>query len=300
MNIRNRGPRALVAFALLIAVSLSTHAADKPRKVKYVAPSGFAGHSWGDLLTSPGFSQLNLKIIGVGAAWMRPVEKEVHFTCVPVSALGGQMGGSLGGCDIHATLNTLRRRFEGGGFYVLTEYTVDDQGARYGSQEDSVVLHPVIYQFCANWKETKREVPPDFDEMNQFCGVRLLFQTETPEELGKLPVDHVTVYDRVLNSLVARFGKPDHFKRRGQVVVETLDGDSMDRTARKFRVWRWCPAPDRGLRTRCAASVVLTLEPETGEAAVLYSTPLLWEFAYARQNNGFKGDRLFRILHARK
>jgi hypothetical protein len=34
--------------------------------------------------------------------------------------------------------------------------------------------------------------------------------------------------------------------------------------------------------------------------AVLYSTPKLWEYAYARENNGFKGDRLFKLLHAWK
>jgi hypothetical protein len=33
---------------------------------------------------------------------------------------------------------------------------------------------------------------------------------------------------------------------------------------------------------------------------LLYSTPLLWEYAFARENNGFKGDRLFKLLHARK
>jgi hypothetical protein len=32
---------------------------------------------------------------------------------------------------------------------------------------------------------------------------------------------------------------------------------------------------------------------------VLYSTPLLWEYAFARQNYGFKGDPLYRVLHAR-
>ena len=31
---------------------------------------------------------------------------------------------------------------------------------------------------------------------------------------------------------------------------------------------------------------------------MLYSTPLLWEYAYARENYGFKGDRLFKLLHA--
>ena len=69
---------------------------------------------------------------------------------------------------------------------------------------------------------------------------------------------------------------------------------------RKFSIWRWCPARDRALHTDCTASVVLSLEPATGVGTVLYSTPLLWEFAYARENNGYKGDRLFKMLHARK
>jgi hypothetical protein len=42
------------------------------------------------------------------------------------------------------------------------------------------------------------------------------------------------------------------------------------------------------------------VEPSTGRGTVLYSTPLLWEFAYAREKNGHKGDKLFRMLHAKK
>jgi hypothetical protein len=284
---------------MLLSTAFAVHAAEKPKKVKFVAPAGFDGHLWGELLTGPAFARLPLEPIGIGAAWMRPVEKDVTYTCVP-SGLGSQMGGAIGGCDFQATLNTLRRRFEGGGFYVLSEYTIEEQGARYGGEEDAVVLHPVIYQFCANWDSTKREVPPKFDELNKFCGVRLMFKTETREELRHLPADHVTNYDRVLDKLIARFGKPDKFARRGQVIIETLEGDSTDQKERKFGIWRWCPARDRGLHTSCTASVVLSLEPTTGVATVLYSTPLLWEFAYARQNNGYKGDKLFKLLHARK
>jgi hypothetical protein len=289
-----------VFAAMLLTATFAVHAADKPKKVKYVAPAGFDGHLWGELLASSGFAKLPLKPIGIGAAWMRPVEKETNFTCVPVSGLSSQMGGSVGGCDFQATLLSMRRTFEGGGFYVLSEYTIEGQGARYGGEEDGVVLHPVIYQFCANWDGTKRELPPKFDELNRFCGVRLMFETDGSEALRSLPADHVTNYDRVLDKLVAKFGRPDNFVRRGQVVIETLEGDSTDRKERKFRVWRWCPARDRGLHTSCAASVVLSLEPATGAATVLYSTPLLWEFAYARQNNGYKGDKLFKLLHARK
>jgi hypothetical protein len=290
---RSTTPYLRIFATILLAGALVAHAADRPRKVKFVAPEGFDGHSWGEVLTSPGFARLPLKPIGIGAAWMNPVEKDVTFTCVPAA-------GTAVGCDFQSTLDTLRRKFEGGGFYVLSEYTIEEQGARYGSGPDEIVLHPVIYQFCANWDSTKRVVPPKFDELNKFCGVRMMFKTETREELRHLPADHVTHYDRVLDKLIARFGKPDKFARRGQVIIETLEGDSTDQKERKFGIWRWCPARDRGLHTSCTASVVLSLNPATGDATVLYSTPLLWEFAYAREYNGYKGDRLFKLLHARK
>jgi hypothetical protein len=35
--------------------------------------------------------------------------------------------------------------------------------------------------------------------------------------------------------------------------------------------------------------VVLSLEPKTGVGTVLYSTPLLWEFAYAREKQRLQG-----------
>jgi hypothetical protein len=284
---------------LLLTAAMAAQAADD-QKVKYVPPAGFSGHAWGDLLSGPGFSKLPLKAIGVGAAWTQPSHQETSYTCVPGSASGSQMNGATGGCDFQATLLTLRQRHDGGEFYVLSEYTVDDQGARYGDEPDAVLLHPVIYQFCANWDSPKREVPAKFDEKNKFCGVRLMFQTETSEELRKLPADHVTNYDRVLAKLVARFGKPDKASRRGRVVIETMDDDTSYRQERQNRVWRWCsPASERGTQTSCTASVVLSLEPATGAATVLYSTPQLWQFAHARENNGYKGDKLFRLLHAR-
>ena len=37
----------------------------------------------------------------------------------------------------------------------------------------------------------------------------------------------------------------------------------------------------------------------TGLGTVLYSTPLLWEYAYARDTNR-KGDRLYKLLHAKQ
>jgi hypothetical protein len=288
---------AAIAAVLFAAAPVTGADAGKPKRVKYVPPVGFAGHPWGELRTS--FDRLPAEPIGVGAAWMTPVEKESTFTCVPLTNPGAQITGAVGGCDFQATLLRLRKTFEGGGFYVLSEYAIEDQGFRFGDESDGVVLHPVIYQFCANWDETKREVPPKFDEINKFCGMRLMFQSDTREQVRKQPAEYVTNYDRVLERLITKFGRPDNFARRGQVVIETIEGDSADQRDRKFSIWRWCPAHDRGLHTSCTASVVLSLDPATGVGTVLYSTPLLWEFAYAREHNT-KGDRLFKMLHARK
>ncbi len=286
-------------LTLLLTCSLlcfTAQAAD-PKKIKYVPPEGFGAHHWGDLRTS--FERLPETPVGVGAAWLGKTVKETSFTCNPAVALGPTMNGAVAGCDFQQALNTLRREYESGGFYVLSEYSIEGQGFRFGESEP-VVLHPVIYQFCANWFSLKREPPPKFDQMNKFCGMRLMFQSETREELKKLPADYVTNYDRVLEKLLGKFGRPEGFMRRGQVVIETLEGDSSEAGERRFRIWRWCPAGDRGFHTNCPASVTLSLDPATGAGTVLYSTPLLWEYAYARQNNGFKGDRFFRMLHARQ
>lgn len=282
---------------LLFAVAV---AAAEGKRVKYVPPEGFAGHKWGDLRTT--FDRLPEKPIGVGAAWMRSIEKTEGFSCVPVYNPGTQISGAIEGCDFQATLLRLRKTFEGGGTYVLSEYTIGEQGFRFGDDADAVVLHPVVYEFCANWPgsaKKRAETPPDFDKFNKFCGMRFLFESETREQLRALPNDHVTNYDRVLDKLLTMYGRPKGYLRRGRVLIETLDGDSTDENDRKFSIWRWCPAVGNGLKTECTASVTLSLDPVTGKGSVVYATPLLWEYAFARENYGFKGDRLYKLLHAR-
>jgi hypothetical protein len=285
---------ALLALCLLAAPA---GAAGKPKSVKYVPPEGFAGRTWGETRSS--FDRLPQEPIGVGAAYILAQEKQQFFTCVP-----GKMSqaGASEGCDFQATLLRLRKDFEGGGFYVLSEYAIPDQGFRMGDEKHGVLLHPVVYQFCANWHGSlkKKEAPPDFDQNNKLCGMRLQFQSETREELAKLPAEHVTTYDRMVELLFQKFGRPANFARRGKVVIETEDGETFNAAERKFSIYRWCPAADRAFNPDCKASVILSINPDTGLGTLLYATPLLWEYAFARENNGFKGDRLFKLLHARK
>jgi hypothetical protein len=285
----------------LAATSLAAPAADgsRGRGVKYVAPEGFAQRKWGELRGS--FERLPKDPVGVGAAYIVPKEKATSYGCVPGGYRGQEMHGPYESCNWQATLDRIGKTFHGGGFYVLSEYTIPDQGFRWGDEHSGVVIHPVVYQFCANWSQSRKKLdpPPNFDAINRFCGIRLMFQSETREQLAKLPSDHVTVYDRMLERLLDRFGPPAHFMKRGQVIIETEDGDS-SAAARKFSIWRWCPATYGGFHPDCKATVTLSIDPTTGEGTVLYSTPLLWEYAYARENNGFRGDWLFRVLHAVK
>lgn len=287
----------LKLFCLVLLVA-GAQASEAGKHVKYKAPEGFAGHSWEDLRSS--FDRLPEKPRGVAAAWMRTQQRQTGFTCIPNVSIGSQQAGAQDLCNFQETLLRLRSEFNGGGVYVLSEYVIEGQGFRFGEGDDGVVLHPVVYQFCANWTgNRKKGAPPNFDELNKFCGMKFMFQSESREQLRKLPSDYVTTYDRVLDKLLAKYGRPKGYLRRGQVIIETVEGDSTDPSDRKFSIWRWCPAVGDGLRTSCTASVVLWLDPATGVGTVLYSTPLLWEFAYARENYGFKGDPLFKVLHAR-
>src|SRR5262245_7397544 len=213
---------SLLAGLLLTGTTAAVHADDKPKKVKYVPPEGFGEYKWGDLRSK--FTRLPEQPIGVGAGWMRSIEKTTDFTCVPSAAPSGTITGGVEGCDFQATLLRLRKTFEGGGTYVLSEYSIEGQGFRFGDT-DPVVLHPVIYEFCANWPgATKKRgvMPPNFDELNKFCGMRFLFESETREQLRALPPDHVTNYDRVLEKLLAKFGQPKGYLRRGRVIIETV------------------------------------------------------------------------------
>jgi len=282
-------PRSIVLPLLAAALWCSGAAADvKPVKVKYVPPSGFAGYDWGTPLAR--FERLPAVPLKVSAAWMRGKQREPFYYCT--------VSGTFGvGCDVRTLLDQMNTRREGGGFHVLSEYKIEGQGFRF--HDGGVLMYPAIYQFCAHWDATKREQPANFDALNQFCGMRLLFETETLAELRNLPEDHVTNYDRMLEDLIAEFGKPAGFLKRGRVTIETGGDDhSADRTERKFSTWRWCPPRDRDLQPSCKSSVVLSIEPELGRGVVLISARALWQYAYAREELE-RGDPLFAVMHAR-
>jgi len=256
---------------------------------RYEPPEGFAGHAWGDLRSR--FDKLPQEPAAIRGAWTRGFLKPLEVICT---------GTGIERCTIENFARAQRQQMrEGDGFHLLSEYIIESQGYKYPGT--GVVLHPIVYQFCANWHSMRRKVPKDFDELNKFCGMRMLFDTESTADLRALPEDHVTQYDLVLAELIARYGKPANFTWRGRVTVESVDGPLtyMRTEDRKFNTWRWCPAPRDGLMTRCDASIVLSIDPDIGRGIVLFSTPALWEYAYARESTEEAApDPLYTLMHA--
>ena len=278
-------------------LAAGSHAAANGEDVKYEPPEGFGGHRWGEVRAA--FHRLPDEPIGVGAAWMRRQERQLGYSCQLNTQIPKYITSWIDQCKWDATLLHGKSEFKAGGSYVLSEYSIEGQGYRFGNDTTGVVLSPVIYQFCANWQGRRnKRTPGNFADLNRFCGMKFVFQTEIGEAFRNLPVDQNTAYDRVLDLLIEKFGRPKGFSRRGKVYIDAVDNDGPDADLHRFNTWRWCPAVDDGLRTDCKASVTLSLDPTTGAAAIYYSTPVLWEFAFAREKFGFQGDPLFKALHA--
>jgi hypothetical protein len=261
---------------------------------RYTPPEGFSGYGWGTLRSA--FTQLPTEAAAVRASWTQGKRTGDELFCTGRGRVRCTM-------DDYADVQ-MRNHYVGDGFHVLSEYLLESQGFRFPTS--GVVLHPVVYQFCANWHGMRKKVPEDFEELNKFCGMRMLFETETRSQLRELPRDHVTRYDLVFSELLARYGKPEDFKFTGRVTVESAEAPAAAAPGkdRKFSTWRWCPAPRDGLQTRCDASVVLAIDVNLGRGVVLFSTPALWRYAHARESIGedtvdLPPDPLYALLHGR-
>jgi hypothetical protein len=282
-----------------------------PAPKRYSPPASFANRAWGEPRSA--FGRLPDEAAAISAAWRRGEQVKGLTFCTGTGRTyaavidstvprGGAIGGGpseLAGCSWSDIGNSLRRNLQGGGYYILSEYLIDKQGFKF--PRTGVLLHPAVYEFCAHWEFGKGEIPDNFDALNTFCGMRLLFETETQEELRKLPEDQVTQYDLVLAELTSRYGKPDDILWRGRVYVETLDGDKGPDTSvrqdREFPTRRWCPMPDERRQKLCDISIVLSADPRTGKGIVIFGAPGLWQYAEAREKGLGLPDPLFTLLH---
>lgn len=235
-----------------------------------------------------GFAQFESEPLYVQTAYTRGKTTLVGMECI---------SGGMAACSLESSLRTLRQKTEGDGFHALAEYYVAAQAVRFG--ESGAVLFPVFYQFCAHWRGFSGEVPEDVQSRMRFCGLRMLFRSQTAQEAvaSQNADDLVTDYDRILHELIDAYGEPDNYEKRGLVIIATPDGKVVKPRDHRFDEWRWCSLQsDRDIAPDCKASIVLAFDATTGWGVVMYATRPLWEFAYARHNGGAEDDPLYRLL----
>src|SRR5262245_51499546 len=108
---------ALVCLLLMIG---AVCASEKGADVKYVPPTGFAGHTWGELRSN--FDRLPAAPIGVGAAWMHQQEKHEGFSCQLNMWIPKYQTQWIDNCKPQETLRHPNFSYKGGGTYVVSEY----------------------------------------------------------------------------------------------------------------------------------------------------------------------------------
>lgn len=273
----------------------------KAPAAKYIAPQGFASYKWGDPLKS--FERLKENPVTLQLAYSEGRREVLDFMCAPTgsmqtlgSAQAGGGAGSMDSCDYQRALSTVRQRTDGRGFHLFGEFVVPNQGFRLESTD--IVLYPVTYQFCASWKGGEKS-PEEMAELLTFCGMRMVFQSQTQEQMETMSSEERTTYERVLEHLIGKYGKPKGYKPGQRVIVETADGRFADPRSRRLDTYRWCPPTGGRFVPTCEASIVLGFSPESGNGVILYATPAVWEFAYARDQSVQGGDPMYRFMHAR-
>lgn len=249
---------------------------------RYVAPTGFADHRWGDAFA--GFARLSPNPLSLQLAYSPGLVTQVDTICA-------------GECTLERALVTLRQKVEGRGFHVFSEFVVPNQGFRY--RLTGVLMYPVTYQFCGGWHGSDNKPRPEVLDSFKLCGVRLVFRSQTTAEIATLGDNELTNYELILFELIRQYGRPYGHVRQPEVIIATPDGLQREPHKRRMRTWRWCPPID-GWQTPCKASIVLGFSPESGNGVILFSTPEAWQFAYIRDTYIEGHDPMFRFMHGRE
>lgn len=259
-------------------------APEPQKKRRYAPPTGFGGYNWGTPLRAFK-ARLDPDPLYAQIAYSQGKVTDMDMQCVPST-------NPLIACDLEASLRTYYERREGEGYHALAEYIIPEQG--FHLRNADVMLHPVTYMFCANWAH--REPKSLHDEL-KLCGIRFYFRSENEAELTAVSDDVLTNYERVLDWLRAEHGDPERYSRRGRVIIRTPNEVIAPPRKRRFRRWEWCSVRGRELAPSCDASIVLTIDLQSGTGMVLFVTAPAYAFAYARRYGGADDDPMYQLLH---
>jgi hypothetical protein len=233
----------------------------------YQQPTGFAGHEWGDPLSS--FDRFKGEPKEMDASWYDGDRVDLDFRCM-------QVGNNA--CDLHSTVRWTNQMKPRSVYTLVAQYQIEGQGFRI----EGVTLHPVTHFFCAQFNEFLQKPPAHVAERMRYCGIRLDFESENGQALAQLPPDHVTQYQRLLRYLLLNHGKPHDY--RGHVSIS--DGETAPSARRDFpRRYRWCTELDSIFAPKCDVKMTLTFDVETGRGSLLMAADELVRFALAQQGD---------------
>jgi hypothetical protein len=273
----------ILLVAAMLVMSMRVSAAPP---ADYRPPAGFNGHDWGTSLAA--LRGLTLWRADEALGFRG---KTTEFHCVSDAATGET-------CSVFNS--KVEQHIEGEGSHALAEYYF-----RYDNNpwhQQGVDLKAITYLFCASARGDY--LPTPVKKSLRLCGARVLFDSDTPEELATRGEDYVSNYDRVLGKLIADYGQPPGYERRGSVTVTSADVSftSADRARPLQGRYRWCGLDDadKQLSPPCVATVTLSIEAATGEGTILFATAPVHVFAYARHVTGDENNDLYALLEGQR
>jgi hypothetical protein len=268
---------AVVGTAAILLLLLGSSAS---YAVEYHAPAAFNGHAWGDRLAS--FPGLTL--------WHANTAQGADGKVVDFLLKCKKADCSFGDA-------TLYQRAEGGGSFALAEYYKNVDNNPWPRQD--IALLTVSYLFCAN--VAGEYLPHPINQHLRLCGGRILFRSDTLAELAHLGAGYRSNYDRIMGRLIAEYGEPPGYERRGVVIIENIESAQQPQRP-QYVLYRWCGVDEASLNLHpsCPVSITLEFEATRGYGTILYATAAVYDFAHARNEMGDRNNDLYALLFSRQ
>jgi len=275
---------SVVALIAVFAVPLQA--------AEYRAPTGFNSRTWGEPLSA--FKGLTLwhaqeALLSFGKV-MDPGIK-----CTPYFRTISPMEPPQLFYTCEANVQA-----EGDGSFAVAEYYFNQDRNPWFAQHIEVVT--ISYLFCASWQG---EYPPkDLKKRLKLCGARINFRSDTQKQLAQRDENYTSNFDRILRQLIDEHGEPPGYEQRGRITIEseTERLTTPTKPVPDYLQYRWCGVNEFApkLRPDCAATVTLVFDTGSGEGTVLYATSPMYEYAYARHEQGQQNDDLYVLLNGRR
>ncbi len=270
----HQGFRGATLVALLLAVLCGPAAA-----AKYRPPTGFNGHQWGETLDT--YKGLTLWRANTALNSKGKLE-DFTLICQPGSPC------------------VKDERTAGEGSYALGEYYFNRDANPWVRQR--IELFTVSYLFCARY--VGDYLPRSLKKQMKLCGTRVLFRSDTTQQLASLGDHYRSNFDKVIQELIAEFGEPPGFERSARITIEsdTQRVNPQDVPSSNYVRYRWCglDRDERQLRPSCDATVTLVFDAARGEGTILYAAGPLYDYAYARYDTGDPHNDVYALLNGER